>query len=135
MKFLKSALLLLFSILFILLLFQSCYTVRLVSTHGTPMPIAVEDDNFDEEGDFYKDKMFTVLDTVVSSSIFTDNISIPTKRAKCPSGKLFSIEYKNTFGGSLLYLVTFGSKRKVRITYVCMKQDNSSGPIISEPIN
>jgi hypothetical protein len=99
------------------------------------MSVAVEDENFEEEGDFYKDKMYTVLDTVVKSSIFTDNISIPTKRAKCESGKLFSIEYKNTFGGSLLYLVTFGSKRKVRITYVCMKKDNFSEPISSEPIN
>lgn len=135
MKFLKTALLLLFGTLFILLLFQSCYTVRLVSTHGTPMSVPVEAENFPEEGDFYKDKMFTVLDTVVSSSIFTDNISIPTKREKCASGKLFSIEYKNTFSGSLLYLVTFGSKRKVRITYVCMKKENQSDPIISEPIN
>lgn len=135
MKLLKSLLLLLFGILFVLLVFQSCYTVRLVSTHGTPMPVAVEEENFHEEGDFYKDKMFTILDTVVSSSIFTDKISIPTKSAKCESGKLFSIEYKNTFGGSLLYLVTFGSKRKVRITYVCMKKEGQSGPIISEPIN
>ena len=105
-------------------LLQSCYTVRLVSTKGAPEPAQHEDADLDAAGvgDFYKDKTFTVVEKVVPSSIFTENIQLPTARANCASGELFSVEYKNTFGGSLLYLVTFGGKRKVKMTYVCMKE-------------
>lgn len=108
-----------------MLLFQSCYSVRLVSTKGTPMPDQHEDEELAEAklGDFYKDKMFTVVKKVVPASVFTESIQFPIEQTNCESGKLFSVEYKNSFGGSLLYLATFGGKRKVKITYVCMKPE------------
>lgn len=107
-----------------MLVLQSCYTVRLVSTRGAPEPGQHEDEELDDAGvgDFYKDKTYSVVDTVVPSSIFTESLQLPTQKANCASGELFSVEYKNTFGGSLLYLATFGGKRKVKITYVCMKE-------------
>ncbi len=101
-----------------LLLFTSCYSVRLISTNGAPMP----DQN--DRDDFYRDKKVVVLDTVIKANIAIDDITIPVKRLGCQSGKLFSVEYKDTFGGNLLYLITFGSKRKVKIKYVCMKPEN-----------
>ncbi|MEW7292029.1 hypothetical protein [Aquimarina sp. 2304DJ70-9] len=102
----------------IVFLFASCYSVRLISTNGAPMP----DQN--ERDDFYRDKKVIVLDTVIKANIAIDDITIPVKRLGCETGKLFSVEYKDTFGGNLLYLITFGSKRKVKIKYVCMKPEN-----------
>ncbi len=102
----------------ILLFFGSCYSVRLVSTNGAPMP---DQNNRD---DWYRDKRVLVLDTVIKANVAIDKITIPVKRLGCESGQLFSVEYKDTFGGNLLYLFTLGSKRKVKIKYVCMKPEN-----------
>ena len=107
----------LFIALLILSLCASCYSVRLVSTMGAPMG------EVNERDDWYRDKMVVELDTVVSAGITTDEMSIRVRRDRCASGKLFSVEYRNTFGGSLLYLATFGNKRKVRLKYVCMKPE------------
>ncbi len=103
----------------IFLLFISCYSVKLVSTNGAPNP----DPNNDSDDD-YRNKRVIVLDTVIKAGTTTDAIGFKTQRDGCESGKLHSVEYKNTLGGSLLYLITFGSKRKVRIKYVCMKPEN-----------
>lgn len=110
----------------LLLLLTSCYSVRLVSTHGAPMPCqsGIEKHCKEDHGNFYRDKAVVVIDTVVKSSLFTEDIGMRIQRSGCETGKLFSVEYKNTLGGSLLYLVTFGSKRKVRIKYICMKPEN-----------
>ncbi|RZS93887.1 hypothetical protein [Aquimarina brevivitae] len=111
-----------FSILFIivvLLCFTSCYSVRIVSSQGTVNP-----DPMSERADFYRDKMIIELDTVVKASAFTDEVSFIASGTRCKSGKLHSVEYKNSFGASLLYLVTFGSRRKVKIKYVCLKTEN-----------
>jgi len=105
-------------IILITVIWTSCYSVRLVSTKGAPMP----DQN--ERDDFYRDKKVIELDTIINANIAVDNITIPVRRLNCETGKLFSVEYKNTFGGNLLYLITFGSKRKVKIKYVCMKPEN-----------
>ncbi|GAA4271600.1 hypothetical protein U6A24_13525 [Aquimarina gracilis] len=107
-------------------LFTSCYSVRLVSTHGAYMPCqtGIEPECIEDHGNFYRDKRVVVIDTVVKSSAFIDKIGLKVQQSGCETGKLFSVEYKNTFGGSLLYLVSFGSKRKVRIKYVCMKPEN-----------
>ena len=107
-----------FTVLLIASLCASCYSIRLVSTMGAPMT------EVNERDDWYRDKMVVELDTIVSAGVTTDELSIRVKRDRCASGKLFSVEYKNTFGGSLLYLVTFGNKRKVRLKYVCMKPEN-----------
>ncbi len=101
------------------LFFLSCYSVKLVSVNGIPNP----DPNNDSDNG-YRNQRVIVLDTIVKAGSTTDVISIRTQREGCESGKLHSVEYKNTFGGSLLYLITFGSKRKVRIKYVCNKIEN-----------
>ncbi|GAA4278742.1 hypothetical protein GCM10022259_34670 [Aquimarina mytili] len=77
-----------------------------------------------DRDDWYRDKKVIVLDTVIKANIAIDKITIPVKRLGCESGKLFSVEYKDTFGGNLLYLFTFGNKRKLKIKYVCMKPEN-----------
>lgn len=98
---------------------QSCYSVRIVSTHGTPMP------PFDmDRDDWYRDKMIVEIDTVLKTGVGIDDITFKVQQENCETGKLFSVEYKNTFGGSLLYLITFGNKRKVKLKYVCMKPEN-----------
>lgn len=103
------------TVLLIGVLLQSCYSVVLTSTRGDYMP---EENNRD---DFFKDKMVIEYDTVVRTSAITNYSLIKTQQDKCSSGRLHSVEFKNTFGGSMLYLVTFGAKRKVTIKYVCMQ--------------
>lgn len=97
----------------------SCYTVRIVSTKGAPMP-----PNQFERDDWYRDKMVVEIDTVIKAGVTTDAVTFRVLKEGCETGKLFSVDYKNTFGGSLLYLVTFGNKRKVKLKYVCMKPEN-----------
>jgi hypothetical protein len=86
---------------------------------GAPMPPYEM-----ERDDWYRDKMVVEIDTVIKAGITTEDISFRVLREGCETGKLFSVEYKNTFGGSLLYLITFGNKRKVKLKYVCMKPEN-----------
>ena len=108
--------------LYLILLFfilTSCYSVRIVSTKGAPMP----PDEMTRD-DWYRDKMVVEIDTLIKAGILTDDLSLRVLRDGCETGKLFSVEYKNTFGGSMLYLVTFGNKRKVKLKYVCMKPEN-----------
>lgn len=106
-------------VVFSFCLFTSCYSVRIVSTKGAPMP----PDEMTRD-DWYRDKMVVELDTVIKAGITTDDITFRVLKEGCETGKLFSIEYKNTFGGSLLYLVTLGKKRKVKLRYVCMKPED-----------
>lgn len=77
-----------------------------------------------ERDDYYRDKKVIVLDTIIKANVAIDDITIPVRRLHCETGKLYSVEYKDTFGGNLLYLITFGSRRKVKIKYVCMKPEN-----------
>lgn len=107
------------SVLGLFLLIVSCYSVKLVSTHGAPNP-----DPLNDSDDDYRNKRVIVIDTVIKAGTTTAAIGIRTQREGCESGKLHSVEYTNTFGGTLLYLITFGSKRKVKIKYVCMKPEN-----------
>lgn len=106
-------------LVFSFFLFTSCYSVRIVSTKGAPMP----PDEMTRD-DWYRDKMVVEIDTIIKAGILTDDLALRVLREGCETGKLFSVEYKNTFGGSLLYLVTFGNKRKVKLMYVCMKPGN-----------
>jgi len=117
MKFKKFLIPFLLLAFLVLLLFQSCYSVRLVSTEGTPNPAApyVRDD-------YYRPYEVTELDTVITIGAANKDFSYLIKVTDlCPSGKLHTVEYKNTFGAVLLSAVTFGRKRKVKIKYVCMK--------------
>ena len=104
--------------LLLALMLQSCYSTRIVSTHGNPMPAQnIEGD------DWYRDKEYGEYTAVVKTSILTDGIAIRVPREHCGSGEVFSVEYKDTFGGNLLYFFSFGTKRKVNIKYVCMQPD------------
>ncbi|MGB5943099.1 MAG: hypothetical protein WBG71_09475 [Leeuwenhoekiella sp.] len=107
--------------LLLVLLLQSCYTVRLTSTKGAPMPATLIND---EDDDDYRGFMVTEIDTVLSRGAFEEVTQFPASSPFCETGELWSVEFKNTFGGSLLYLVTLGSKRKVKLRYVCMKPEN-----------
>lgn len=102
-----------------ILLFTSCYSVRIVSTQGTPNPYPMS-----ERDDFYRDKMVIEIDTVIKAGTLTNEIGFKVSGNHCKSGKIHSVEYANTFGGALLYLFSFGNKRKVKIKYVCMKIEN-----------
>ncbi|MGW9686301.1 hypothetical protein [Flagellimonas sp. 2504JD1-5] len=101
----------------LILLFNSCYSVRLRSVEGAYNPAApiVRDD-------YYRDMEVIELDTVITIGAADKDFTYLIKVTdKCPTGKLHTIEYRNTLGGVLLSAVTFGRKRLVKIKYVCMK--------------
>jgi hypothetical protein len=93
----------------------SCYSVRFQVEHGQPEPA-------DNEIEGYEGYNVHTLDTVVTRKITTGthyfNIS------KCPSQALHTVEYKPTFGGILLNTITFGRKKRVKIKYVCIKENS-----------
>lgn len=119
MKFLKTALILLFGILFILVLLQSCYSVRIRSVEGAPEPEfpLVRDD-------YYRGMQVIELDTVITVSATSKDFTLLINRSDlCPSAELHTVEYRNTLGSVLLSGITFGRKCKVKIKYVCMKEN------------
>ena len=102
------------------LLLTSCYSVRLRSINGAlqPDPLMLRDD-------YYRGMEVVELDTIIKIDVTSKDFTYLIKETeKCKSGKLHTIEFKNTFGGSLLSLVTFGRKRKMKVKYVCMKSTN-----------
>lgn len=108
-------------ILFLLssLLLESCYSVRLRSVEGAPEPEVplIRDD-------YFRGMQVVELDTVIGIGVADKDFTYLIKRSDlCPTGKLHTVEYRNTFGGVLLSAITFGRKRKVKIKYVCMKQE------------
>ncbi len=120
MKFLKYIFPILFFALVFSILFQSCYSVRLRSINGVPMPDPVGD-----RTDYYRGMQVIELDTTISIDLVTKDFTLLIKETDlCKSGKLHTIEYRNTFGGVLLSGITLGRKRKVKIKYVCMKPQN-----------
>ena len=110
----KHALLIVFSILL-----SSCYSVRVVSTKGTPQP-----DPFSERKDKYRNIQVVEIDTVIKVNVITKSFDYLIKEDKlCKTGKLHSVEYRSTFGGVLLSAITFGTRRKMKVKYVCMKKE------------
>ncbi len=97
-----------------LLLLSSCYSVRIVNREGTPEP-----DPLNMSEDFYRGKKVHVLDTTISLKLTEGDFYLIER---CPSGGFYSVEYRVTFGGVLLSAITFGKRRKVRIKYVCLKE-------------
>jgi len=75
-----------------------------------------------ENGEVTAGELVRVLDTVVRVGKLTKEnpINIPD----CKSGALHSVQYKNTFGGILRYVVTLGRHRTVKVKYVCVKKTN-----------
>lgn len=119
MKLSRLFLLVLGCFIFSLLLLQSCYSVRIRSEQGAYEPEAPL-----VREDYYRGMAVVELDTVISISATSKDFTLLIKRSElCPSAKLHTIEYRNTLGSVLLSAITFGRKRKVKIKYVCMKDD------------
>lgn len=109
-----------FIIVIIGFLLTSCYSVRLRSVNGAPQPDPLLSGN-----DYYKGMEVVQVDTVIKIDITSKDFTYLIKETdKCLSGKLHTVEFRNTFGGSLLSAVTFGRKRKMKVKYVCMKPTN-----------
>ena len=101
-------------------LFTSCYSVRLRSINGEMQP-----DPLMLRNDYYRGKEVVEVNTVIKIDITSKDFTyLIKKNEQCKSGKLHTVEFKNTFGGSLLSMVTFGRKRKMKVKYVCMKPTN-----------
>ena len=98
------------------LILLSCYSTRIKVSNGQAEP----DDT--EREDALSGLWVRELDTIVKVKTITDENPINIR--DCESGALHTVEYKNTFGGILLYLVTFGRKRTVKVKYVCIKESN-----------
>jgi hypothetical protein len=105
----------LFALLFLSL--SSCYSVRLQTTTGVPMP-----DPNSERTDFYRNILVIEKDTVIRLGKLENEFTLLIK--DCESGALHTVEYRSTFGGILLSAITFGKRRKVKIKYVCIKPSN-----------
>lgn len=98
----------------------SCYSVRLRNVNGAPQL-----DPFSDRDDDFRGMAVIELDTVVKTKLGTKEFTHLIKESdQCESGKINIIEYRNTLGGVLLSGVTFGSKRRVTIKYVCEKPSN-----------
>ena len=102
-----------------ILLLQSCYSVRIRSEQGAyepEMPLVRED--------YYRGMAVIELDTIISISATSKDFTLLIKKSElCPSAKLHTVEYRNTLGSVLLSAITFGRKRKVKLKYVCMKDN------------
>ena len=118
MKILKKIAMLFSLFLLVSLIFMSCYSVRIKVANG----VGGEPDDTEREDDM-SGLLVRELDTIVTVKLTTDENPINIR--DCESGALHSVEYKNTFGGVLLYLVTFGRKRTVKVKYVCLKESNT----------
>ncbi len=101
----------------LLLLITSCYSVRMQTTTGIPMP-----DPLSDREDFYRNMQVFEKDTVIRIGKFDKEFTLLIKN--CASGALHTVEYRNTFGGLLLSAFTFGKRRHVKIKYVCIKPSN-----------
>ncbi len=120
MKILKPFLCKFFLLVCILFLFESCYSIRLRSINGVPQPDPVGD-----RKDYYRDMMVIEKDTVIKIGVTSKDFTYLIKESNsCKTGKLHTVEFRNTFGGVLLSAITLGRKRKMKIKYVCMKPTN-----------
>ena len=104
----------LFCTVSLLSLFTSCYSVRVASQYSVPEPNIST-----STSGYYGNKKFTVIDTVIRIKATTKDF---TYNIPCSDAGLFSVEYKVSFGGLLLSAFTFGRHRKVKVTYVCVKE-------------
>lgn len=98
----------------IMICFSSCYSVRIANVNGAFEPSSV---GTGEVG-YYADKKITKIDTSIALKIYeTDAMLLET----CEEGGFYSVEYKITFFDLLWNCITFGTRKKVRVKYVCLK--------------
>ncbi len=112
----KKPVALLLFVFFAIIFCSSCYSVRMVNKDGIPEP-----DPLNNSDNFYKGKKVHVLDTTISLKLTEGEFHLIER---CSTGAFYSLEYRVTFGGVLLSAITFGKKRKVKIKYVCSKEQN-----------
>ena len=103
-------------ILLLLTFLQSCYSVRMVNTGGVPQP-----DPMNNVDGFYRHKAVTKIDTVIKLKTLEKEFTL---LEKCGDRGFHSVEYRNTFGGLLRSVFSFGKKKTVQIKYVCLKESN-----------
>jgi hypothetical protein len=101
-------------VLFILLVMQSCYSVRISNVTGAPEP-----DPLNFESGFYRGKAVHVMDTTVNLSLLENHVLV---LETCPNGCFHTVEYRVTLGSVLLSGITFGKQRKIKVKYVCLKE-------------
>lgn len=99
-----------------LLFLSSCYSIRIASKEGVPEPSVL---GTDEVG-FYADKAFTVLDTTIKLKIYENDAMFIES---CDSDGLYSVEYRIRFIDLIWNALTFGTQKKVRVKYVCLKPE------------
>ena len=98
----------------LLLLFQSCYTVRFESKHAAPEPKIVS------SGDgYWRDKKMYTLDTTVKLKLADAEATVLDL---CPDG-FNAIEYKVTLGHVMLNAVTLGKVKKIKMKCNCVKPE------------
>ncbi len=117
MKALRLGVILTIVILFILIMFQSCYSVRMRTVNGVGTPDPVSD-----RMDYYRDLKVIEKDTVITIGAVDKDFTYLIK--DCPSGGLQTVEYRSTLWGVILSGITFGRKRQMKIKYVCTKPAN-----------
>ena len=122
MKTLKTVAILFSLFILVSFIFMSCYSVHLKVANGPGGEAADTETEEVNAGNLVR-----VFDTIVTVKSTTDENPISIR--DCKSGSLHSVEYKSTFGGVLLYVVTFGRKRTVKVKYVCTKKQ-----IIGDPL-
>ena len=98
-------------------LVTSCYSVRFQVHNGVPEMIE-EDSEDPQAGQNFREKNMVVTRGLLNGNDFF-NIK------DCVEGSLHTVQYRNTFGGLLLYVVTFGRKKQVKVRYVCTKEGSS----------
>lgn len=103
--FFPKVLLILASVLLV-----SCYSVRVVNRDAIYRQVTPSGNGF------YADREVHTLDTVIRSKSWQQ---FWLQEKPCGDCGFYSVEYRNTLGGSLLYFFTFGSRRTIRIKYVC----------------
>ena len=95
------------------IIFQNCYSIRVKTQHGGYEAIPPQGDH-----PFYKDKAIECVDTLINLKVWEENGSL---NLPCQKG-LYSIEYKVTTGNALINMITFGRKKRVKVTYVCIEE-------------
>lgn len=105
----------LFIMLILALTLFSCGTsVVFTSTRGVPNP------DMNEYKDFFRDKYTIEIDTVMRGATTASDL-VKASGVGCESGKIFAVEFKQSFGSRLWSFITFGSRRRITLRYVCMQ--------------
>jgi hypothetical protein len=96
------------------LIFSSCYSVRISNKPGTGDP-----DPLNMEKGYYRGLKVNVIDTTINLSLLANEVLM---LESCPQGGFHTFEYRVTLGDVLLSGITLGKKRRVHVKYVCLKE-------------